>query len=268
MATEVLAGGVGERRAASTASGGTALTTTATYIQLPLPTSRVRLTPRNFATAVVVKYNFNPWLVVLKSLDLMVTAATDLSKAAQDADASTDVTVGGITTLANGGLLLVGSHLPFRGAYADVDTASTAAASTLAVTYWNGAWTSAGATDGTSDATRPFAQDGLVYWTVPTDWIPAKLSSIYSGTPASPYTSLDLYWTRWVVSVAVSAGATLNSLVAANRSTVYDELAQWQTIEEHIKHGQGGIGCIEALTDAGTANLIVGVATNSGGRFA
>ena len=271
MATEIISGQLGEIRAASTAGGGTALTTTAGYIQLPYRSSHIFITPRNFATAVVVKFALNPWLAVLKTSDNMVSVPTDYSKIAQDASTSTDVGIGGLSTLANGDFLLVGAPLPFRGAYADVDTASTAAASTLTVAYWNGVgWTDASATDGSSDATRPFANDGLVYWTVPAAglWQVAKIKDLYPTVPAFPdYYDVDLFWTRWVVSVAVTATATLNSLVAANRSTAYAELLSGQLFEAKIHHGPMGIGCVEALTDAGTANLIVNVATLRDGRY-
>lgn len=268
MATEVLAAAVGELRAASTADGGTALTTTATYILLPQLAYHIFITPRNFSTAVVAKWLLNPWLAVLKTIDAMATAPTDYSSAAQDADATTDVVLSSLDTLANGDFLLIGSHLPFRGCYLDVDAPNGAAASTLAVAYWNGsAWVSISATDGTSDATRPFAVDGLVYWTVPTDWTKAKLTDLYPTTPVSTYTNMPLYWTRWSVSVAVDSSTTLNSLVAANRSTAYAEWLSGQAFEERITKAPGGVGCIEALVNAGTANLIVNVASARDGRL-
>ena len=269
MAQEVLAGGLGETRAASTTSGGTALTDSATFIQLPLTTGHIDLTPRNFATAVVVKYNLNPWLVVLKTIDNLATAPTDYSATAQDADASTDIDVGSLSTLANGDFLLIGSHLPFRGVYIDIDTANTQGTATILVEYWNGsAWVDTSATDGTF-STMVWAVDGLTYWTVPTAWKPGILSAIYPSMPASQYTGLNYYWTRWSVSAALADSTiTFNSMVAANRSTAYVERVSGQTFEARIQHGLGGIGCIEALTDAGTANLIVNVATQRGGRFA
>ena len=268
MATEILSGALGELRAASTAGGGTALTTTATYIQLPLNSYHLFITPRNFSTAVVAKIAINPWLVVLKTVDAMVTAPTDYSSAAQDADASTDVVLSSLSTLANGDFLLIGSHLPFRGCYLDVDSVNSNA-SVLTVYYWNGTtWADITATDGTiSPAGTTLGQDGLVNWTVPTAWVPAKLSAIYTSTPASPYTNNPLLWTRWVVNAALDAATTLNSLVAANRSTAYAELLSGQCLEERVKMGIEGVGCIEALTDAGTANLIVNTASVRDGRL-
>ena len=275
MATEVIAGAVGEIRAAS-AANGTALTTTATFIQLPLNTKHITVTPRNFATAVVVRWNRNPWLVVLKTTDNMLGLPTDYSKVAQDADAATDVVVSSLGALADGDFLLIGSHQRFRGVYIDVDGTNGAGTATLAVAYWNGsAWVDVSTlSDGTNGGNRVFEQDGIVTWDVPTPWAKASLPSIYPAfvnkQPEAYYADVPLYWVRLSVSAALTDTAvTFNSLVAANRSTAYAELVSGQTWEEQVKHGEiGGIGCIEALTDAGTANLLVNVATRQGGEFA
>ncbi len=268
MATEVLAGALGERRAISTAAGGTALTTTATYIQIPKGAYHLFMTPRNFATAVVAKIVLNPWLVVLKTTDNMVTAPTDYSEYAQDADTSTLVDVSSLSTLVNGDYLLIGSHLPFRGVYVTVVGTNGAGTATTSV-YYNasGTWTDTSATDGTN-STMTFAQSGLVYWTVPTAWTAARLKDLYPTTPDSDYTNLNYYWTRWSVSAALAdTSVTFSSMVAANRSTAYAEYVSGQTTEERINRGLGGVGCIEALTDAGTANLIADVSTVRDGRF-
>lgn len=272
---EVWAGQLGEIRAASPGNG-TALTTTATFIQLPLKTSHIFITPRNFSTAVVARVFLNPWLVVLKTTDNMVTAL-DYSRAAQDADATTDIDVSSLSTLANGDFLLIGSHLPFRGVYVDVDGTNAAGTAALDVFYWEGRWTDASDTDGTF-STRVFAQDGLVYWTVSTTWQMAKLNDLYPNLPRLIPNSINgettaypmpLYWTRWSVDAAITdSSVTFNSMVSANRDTAYAELTLGQLFEERIKHGDiGGHGCVEALTDAGTANLIVNVATDHDGRF-
>ena len=51
-----------ELRAASTASGGTALTTTLAHITIPWGTDYLSITPRNFAECAVVRYLLNPYL--------------------------------------------------------------------------------------------------------------------------------------------------------------------------------------------------------------
>lgn len=182
MATDIISGGLGERRAISTANGGTALTTTATYIGIPPKTEHLFLTPRNLVTDPVAKYSLNPYLVVLKTTDAMATAPTDYSANAQDCDASTVITLTSLDTLANGDFLLVGAELPFRGVYVTMTATVNGTASALTVHYWksDSTWADASATDGTGGATS-FSGSGLVYWTVPTDWMPVALDSIYTG---------------------------------------------------------------------------------------
>src|SRR3990167_2078517 len=123
MATEIWAVEAGESRAASTASGGTALSTTLVTVGFPLGTRLVSLIPRNFASgAVVLRYLLNPWLTVLKTQDAFATPGISYSNAAQDNDTATDVNLDALGTLAGGDALWVGVAAPFRGAAADVDT--------------------------------------------------------------------------------------------------------------------------------------------------
>ncbi len=269
MSSEVLSGQVGELRALSTAAGGTALTTTAGYTQLPKGTYHLYVTPRNFSTAVVAKFCLNPWLVVLKTIVGMTSAPTDYSESAQDADTTTQIVLSSLPALADGGFLLIGSHLPFRGVRVEVDDSHPNGTTSTLVVYYpaSGVWTDTSATDGTSSSSKTFAQDGLVYWTVPSGWTPATLKSLYPATPDSAYTNLNYYWTRWSVSAALDSDTLVEAMVAANRSTAYAELLAGQTFEERVTRGLGGIGCLEALTNAGTANLIVNGATVRDGKF-
>jgi hypothetical protein len=260
---------LGEIRAASTAAGGTALTTTLTTIGLPLNTKWVSITPRNFSTAVVAQVLVNPWLTVIKTQDAFATIGTDYSNAAQDANATTDVSLDALDTLANGDALWVGSHVPFAGASIDVDTVN-AVSNTLTVTYWNGvSMVTTGATDNT-DTGASLAQDGTVTWTVPTAWKAASLNDILAALsmaggkwPGQEY-GAQLYWTRWVWSAALTASTSLNSIHALNRATTYAELVSGQTLTMKIKRGMDGFGSIQAKTDAGTANLIVNASSLDG----
>lgn len=201
----------------------------------------------------------------------MATAPTDYSSEAQDGDAATHVVLSSLDTLANGDFLLIGSHLPFRGVWCDVDGSNAAGDSTTtAIHYFSGPWTALSVTDGT-DTGRPFAQDGLVYWTMPTAglWLEGKLKDMYPNcTSTAYYMTQALYWTRWTVDAALENSVTLDQMLAANRSTAYAELASGQVYPEKIVHGIGGIGCVEALTDAGTANLVVNVGPISAGGLA
>jgi hypothetical protein len=207
---------------------------------------------------VVVKWLANPYLVVLKTSDSLATV-TDYSAAAQDNSTSSDVVLSSLPTAANGGYLYVGAYAPFRGVVVDVDSTNSTA-SVLTVNYWNGAWTSISATDGTASGGATFAVDGNVTWTVPSDWVAASLATINSPAPgAGVQYRADgrMYWTRWQVSVALDASTTLNSMLAMNRSTTYAELPSGVAWQQRMDKAPGGIGCIEALTDAGTANLVV-----------
>lgn len=270
MATEILAGPLGEIRAASTAGGGTALTTTAGFIQIPTGVRHLMITPRNFSTGVVAQIALNPYLVVIKTADALATAPTDYSENAQDGSAATDVTLSSLDTAANLDFLYVGSHLPFRGVVCDIDAAN-GTASVLTVKYWQDAapdaWTDITATDGTTSGGATFAVDGNVTWTVPTDWLKASLLTIADTTLSFPYAGLPMYWTRWEVSVALDSSTTLNSMLSMNRSTAYWELLSGQPLEERITKGLGGIGCVEALMNAGTGNLIVNAASGAGSSF-
>lgn len=258
---------LGEFRIAG-ASEGVPCDTTAAFTQLPPKTERVIMTPRNFSTAVVVKIALNPWLVVLKTGDTMATEPIDYSEYAQDNSTSTSVDISSLNTRANGDFLLVGSHVPYRGVYFDIDGTNTTASVTLSVYYWNGAaWTDTSATVSGVTGSTAFDQDGLVYWTVPSQWVSASIGRLYEACPSLPKSaniSLNrkLYWTRWEVDTAITdTSVTFDSMTAANRSTSYAEIVSGQMVSADIYHGVGGIGNIESLTDAGTANLVVNAIT-------
>ena len=214
----------------------------------------------------VVQYLLNPYLIVLKTADDLQTI-TDYSESAQDGSAATDVTLSSLGTAAQGDYLYVGAYHPFRGVSVDVDAAN-ANASVLTVNYWNGsAWTDITATDGTISGGASMGQDGDVTWTVPTAWAAASLTTINSPAPASVAYRNDsrVYWTRWQFSAALDASTTLNSMLAMNRSTTYAELPSGVAWQQRCEKTPGGIGCIEAKTDAGTANLVVLVGSQRDG---
>lgn len=272
MAQEIVEGSFGEERIASTAAGGTALTTTATLIRLPRKTAHITLTPRNFSTAVVAQYHLNPWLVILKTTDNMATAPTDYSDEGQDLSASAaGVVLSSLDTLANGDFLLVGAAEPYRGVLVDVNGTHAGDASTLTVNYRKNddTWADTSATDGTSAASKTMAQDGNVTWTVPTDWKMEKLNAIYTSAPRYPFCDISLYWTRWSVSAALDSSVTLDRFLALNRNTSrYAELIIGQVWAQKIRHATpGGTGCIEALVDAGTGNLIVNAHSDRDSAF-
>ncbi len=269
MATEILSGPLGEVRAASTAGGGTALTSSAQRIVLPRGTKQITLIPRNFSTAVVVKFNKNPFLTIIKTSDLLATQAnmTDYSDNAQDGSTSTKVTLSSLGTSATS-FIYVGAATPFGGVEIDV-AATNSNASVLTVKYRKSddTWADISATDGTASAGATMAQDANVTWTVPTDWKSAKLFETGDSPLHLGVTMEEMFWTRWEVSIALDSTTDQNSWIAINRSTTYAEIPLGLGWTEAVSVGPGGIFSITALTDAGTANLIVNCATRSAGRF-
>ena len=261
MATETIPAAIGELAVASTAGGGTALTTTLQVVPLLDRTKYLSMYARNYSTAVVAKWAKVPYLVVLKTTDNLATfaAVTDMTGSAQDGSTSTTMTLSSLATLANGGALYVGALRPFRGAIIDVQNTNSTA-SVLTVKYWNGtAWTTTSATDNTASGGATLAVDGTVTWTLPTDWAKTSLSLAGDAPIVTiPYAfDARFYWTRWEVSVALDSSVTLNSLMALARSAVYAELASGVGWEERVSKQLGGWAGIEALTDAGTANLVI-----------
>lgn len=256
-------GYVGEMRSATAAGGGTALSTSAVLIPFPDNTAYLEMVATTFATAVVAKVALNPYLVILKTVDGLATRPTDYSDAGQDGATATLVTLSSLDTLANGDFLLVGSHVPFRGVRI-INVAPNGNTATLAVAYWNGtAWASTSPTDGTASGGDTMAQNGDVTWTVPTAWTAALIGSLGYTAPQM-YPQVPLYWTRWSVSAALDSSVTLSSFLALNRTTTYAELIASQLWAQRVRKGVGGIASVEALTDAGTANLIVNVASLDG----
>ncbi len=270
MTMDIYSAALGDLRLAG-ASGGVACTTSAAFTSLYEGTNWLSLTPRNFsAAASVCRVAISPYLTILKTVDSMATAPTDYSSAGQDADSTTLVVLSSLNTLANGDCLYIGSHVPFRGVHWTL-TAGNDTASVLTVKYWKDdttdAWTDITATDGTDAAGDTFKQSGLVYWTVPSDWLPATLPVIGDTTLATggPL-NRKLYWTRWEVDAALDSSCTFHQVVGANASTAYAEFVEGQPFEERVHMGTGGIGAVESLTDAGTCNLLPNCATASTGN--
>lgn len=263
MSTETIPGPFGEIQAASTAGGGTALTTSATYIALPPGTKHISLLPRNFATATVVQVLKNPWLTILRTQDALATEPTNYSYEAH---------LGGVVlssqgTAAQNDFLYVGSHIPFSGVHVDVGDAN-GNASVITVKYRknDNTWADIADTDGTASGGASLAQDGDITWDIPGDWISCRLFDAGDTDLNAGFAMQDMWWTRWEWSAALDASVTLDSMLAINRSTSYMELLPGVGWQEAVTVGPGGISCLQVATDAGTANLIVNVAAR--GRFA
>ena len=270
MSTSQLAGPFGEWRAASTATGNAitaGVTAAAAFVAFPPGTGFVSMEGRNYSTAVVIRWLLNPRLTVIKTTDNLATAAnaTNYSDVAQDNDVATDITLSSFSA-ATTSAIWVGADLPFRGVFADVDSTNSNAA-TMAATYWSATGPTMAAlsiTDGTAVTGATLQQDGGITWTVPADWTPTTLRTAGGAAVGIPESGQPKYWVRFSVNAALDSSTTLNSLLAMNRSTSYASLVTGR-VAEFLIHQNAG--CIEAVTDAGTANLIVNCATLTGGKF-
>jgi len=269
-----------ELRAASTASGGTALTTTATgasapsalgLTTIPFGADYVSITPRNFAGCAVARVSLNPYLTIFATWDAGLSVV-DLSDEMQDGDA-TDYALDAFPA-AGTGYIYVGARVPFRGVAVDVGSDANGDAGDLTVYYWNGtSWVDISDTDAT-DTGAALAVDGTVTWTVPANWTRTSLKAIgtrigsgveYALPADTPNLHTPRYWTRWGWSVPMDAATDIAQMLALGRSTAYAEYLEGQTV--NLKMSDREIGCIQALTNAGTANLIVNVGTLVGSEF-
>jgi hypothetical protein len=215
---------------------------------------------------VAVQVALCPFIAVLKTTDSFATSAntTDYTDAAQDSSTSTTLV---LSSLATSGAVWVGSHVPFRGLSIDVNAANTNAA-TMVATYYNTAGTMASlsVTDGTAITGGTLQQDGLVTWTMPTDWQSEKLSTVASAGDGIPYRGNLLYWAKITAGAALDSSTTQNSWIGLNRSTAYHEIsAAAPELSMKVMRGIGGISGVEVKCDAVTANVIVNCLTS--GRF-
>lgn len=273
---------VGSITLADPTGGGAAITAAAALIHLPRNATWLGLTPWGFASsAECLRFAFTPWLWTVLTFDGMLTQQVppteDVDAELQDGDTTVGLTLNSMPTLANGGSLFVGSHMPFRGFRIDAGNKNSTAA-TILCEYWDGsAWVDLSATDGTASGGVVLAQDGDVTFTVPAAWAKTKLNDRYPNVQnrVAQHFREDLYWVRVSVSTALDATVQILGLSALARSTAYSELLSGQTYSQVIargpdatrtgiqlgKVGQYGVAAVEALTDTGTARLIVNCGT-------
>jgi hypothetical protein len=127
----------------------------------------------------------------------------DLSEA-YDSDATTYE----LLNLGTEDYLYVGYGTKFNKITFNVGTVN-AVASTLTGAYWNGsAWTSVTITDGTKSGTTTLAQNGDVTFTIPDDW------------EANTVNSIETYWIRLDVSVALTPLMSINEITVTRQNNV------------------------------------------------
>ena len=263
MPTEILGANLGHQRIAG-ASKGVACTTTAAFTPFHQGTEHIDIVPRNLSTAVVVKYAFCPYLIILKadSADGLGGHLEDNTQVAQDGSTSTNVD---LSSLAAGRALYVGSAIPFRGAHVDVNATNSTGSTEITVSYWNGSsWVDTGDSDGTNNSVA-LDRDGAITWSVPSAWQSSTLKKLASAagetldSSGQKWSDITMYWTKWTWSHALDSTVTLYHILGINESTAYAELTDSTAYEGRVHNGFGanGVAGIEALTDDGTANLIV-----------
>ncbi len=273
----------GELRAASTADGGTALSTTVSgagdlntglgFTTIPFGSDYMSITPRNFSGAAVVKYSLNPFLTIFWTDDSGGTVI-DISDEMQDGD-STDSAIDDLPAIANGGAMYVGALEQFRGVAIEVGADPNSQANNLTVNYWRsgGSWQDASDTD-TTDTGASFAVDGTVLWAIPSDWSRASLNEIgtqigsgfeFNLPKDAPERGTPMYWTRWEWSDVMDISTDIIQMFSLNRSTAPAEYLVGQVFETML--GRREIGNVQGSTDAGTANLLINVGVIVGNRF-
>jgi hypothetical protein len=248
-------GYVGSTRLLSNLAGNDDLTTTRTHFPIPAGIKAIKLQANTYAaSAVLAKYALNPFLQVVVTMDAMATDPTDVSENVQDGVAATVATLSNLPTLANGGAIYIGATEPFSGFYVDV-TNPDGGAGTMAVAYWDGnSWENITPTDNTSN----WGNDGVANWTVPSAWSPATLfDALALGAPRKHTGGNELYWVRVSTSVALDSDTTVTGIYAINRyADTTPGLIAGESFVTAISRAQNG-GNLQALTDVGTANLIV-----------
>ena len=259
---QVIPASLSELRAASTASGGTALTTTLGLISIPLGSDYLSITGRNFVGAGVARVLLNPWLSIFHTQDAGVSTA-DISDEMQDGDAvSVEFVAFPITGT---GYMYVGAEVPFLGVAVGMGTNKNATASVITVKYWaSSGWVDAEDTDGTITGGESMSQSGNIVWAAKSAWTKASLVSIGDTLPSGCNKHTSMYWTRWEWDAALDTAA-VDTMRSINRSTAYAELLEGQTVEVGLQDRR--LASVQALTDAGTASLIVNVGAHAADEF-
>lgn len=151
-----------------------------------------------------------PYLLEVVFYDDSAATYTQGAKEAQDGDTTTVALT--LNSMEGGAdYIYLKCDEPITGFYADL-TNLNSTGSVMTVSYWKTqttpAWADTGDTDGTIATTaKTFGQDGLVYWTQPSDEIQcAPLTGYGAG-----------FWYRIGVDTTLDTSVTLIQLLALNR---------------------------------------------------
>ena len=188
MGTETYSGRQGDAYRLSTVDGGTAIVAAEQGLQIAPGMQYLELITRNYASsAVVMTIGVSPWLTVIRTTNSLIDGNTVYDEEAQYVGSSV-ITLSSQSTAGNGDFFYVGAERPFKGTHVDMTAVNLSGDNTtITVKYWDGdSWETTGATDGTISSSKSLGQDGLIYWTVPTDWAKTTLKASGDTTIASP----------------------------------------------------------------------------------
>ncbi len=257
------------------AAAGVALTTTAGLTVIPKGTDYVSVAARNFSGAAVARFLLNPLLTIVVTTDLLVTGTEGqtmsptalsayptqvISGEMQDGD-TTDFAMDDFDDLAAGCAIYVGAGIQFRGVRVDIGTNPQDSARTLTVKYpahADGTWTDISNDEGTDVSGDCLKQDGDEAWAVPSLWAKTTLNATGDTVLQEPWATTPMYWTRWEVDDVLDADWDLAGMLSLNRSTDYPGIIEGEAFDTYVNTYDAlqGVSCVEALTDAGTANLV------------
>ncbi|HEB27558.1 MAG TPA: hypothetical protein ENI05_07250 [Porticoccus sp.] len=253
------------------ASGGPSLSTTLKVLSIPIGADWISITPRNYVGCGTVRVALTPRLTIVSTSDALATSGVHnkveptiwstfptqvISDEMQDGDAE-DFAMDAFPAVNALNYIYVGASIPFRGAHIDVGSVN-GDGSVLTVNYVKTSdtdtWASISKTDNTGGATS-LANDGTVTWSLPTDWFRGSLVDIGATSIREPWSIAPLYWTRWEWSVTLDGDVDIRQIKALAATTQYAELLEGQSLETAVDTKL--IANVEALTDAGSANVVI-----------
>jgi len=128
--------------------------------------------------------------------------------AAKDADADIGYTLVAWATGPNEDFVYVGNDETFNKITVDLGATVNAVVSTLTAEYYNGNnWAALTITDGTKSGSTTMAQDGVISFTIPSDWATCIVSN-GEATPAN----VEGYYVRLMVSATLTASIIINEV--------------------------------------------------------
>lgn len=197
-----------------------------------------------FYCASAFKFLTTPRIGKVWLWDDSIQKYADHTAAAVDNDADTEVLLGTMTT---SDILYVGCVDTFLGLSIDIGTANSNSSTTPPdVEYWNGSeWTDVGTdADGTKGNSTSFAVGGLYTWALPSDW---KSTSVNGSVP--------LYFIRFIPLATLSAGTSIDGLVAINKGTDYAYFPA--AMAQDFNYDEDLVGGLQFLATTGTPTVYI-----------